>query len=621
MFQGVKFSQAAIALALFVTLFGFQNCAQDLPAEVEADIQSVGNADIDWNDRPDLTADNNNMDGNGDGNGNGGDSGDNGSGGDSDLPEVEEQNGGNGGGSGKVLYYVDFQGARGKAFPRKYEMSAESLQGLANRGRKTPILFNIDTETDNYWLTLAEKELGYKTVKIEDPKALFTSQDLFIGSTFSAPVNTMVVFDQDRQAELVENVAITVSGIDNQVIVPAALEAEFSSWGFKLGVDLRGKWPATKDQKAKAAANIAALKWARENYLGKASKKFAAFSPAGFGRTKGIDFMVQNKLFMSFLDAGGIYVDGSQKLQSEILDIYDNGTIGVGTWSDEGRDIDFLTERGIFRIGGTPNMSAFEKLKPPSSLTQTHKGTARKIQAGKSYIVFSFTQGDALGFCNKDNLRHLESSAGKGIPFSLFHTPLQVLFQPLVMWDLHRRAGTDHTFLGKPCGYASVAQLKPNDFDAYLKCNKYQTGQPFLKEAGIIDIMLNDKAIEDDPKLVGKIINGLPIKPRSIMVKQDLEGKKGVGSKARMINGVAVFHDPVTLQVTKDNKLVLGESLKRIRDAAKVRQFNFVFLSHPVQAEDLKKLYDDIKKDGNIEILSYNDFAETFIKGCPNGGC
>ncbi|MCX7013483.1 MAG: GxGYxYP family putative glycoside hydrolase [Candidatus Sumerlaeota bacterium] len=481
----------------------------------------------------------------------------------------------------KPIYAVDL--IKADSFPKSMYETLISFQGIVNRDQ--PRLFIIRYDEDYFWLAALEAYYGYRRVMLDDPWQAFDQPDL------KERCHGLILFGKN-DCELALNVALTLGGIRGcaAMAVDDKSLAEMTKRGFSVQEDLRGRWPSNEEAQA----------WAFRNLRPQCTSDALAIARGSFKQNVGIDYAVQQRMFVLCLDSTGQYVKDRDTTQRDCLASY-KPTIIYGFWSKEVPDIAFLSRFGHTDAGDGPNISVYSHLPKIEGLKQKTFDDPPAYDPTKTYIFVSFSQGDSLHFCQKYNLWHLTDKSatepGKRInerySFGLMHSTLQSDIQPIVPRALNDLvAAPGQWFSGKGYGYANPTTLEENGFlDLYLSRSKEA-----MRRMGIVDFMLNDQNVQNDPqrKIVTKIARVL--QPRSIIMKHQLDPTEQFDDPLALVEGSLVIPDPVfdSADADKAGKFDAASTVERIEASAKKRQFFWVFLRHTVTVSDLEQLMDEL---------------------------
>jgi hypothetical protein len=496
------------------------------------------------------------------------------------------------------LLAIKMSGNRPK-FPLDWEIAMLSAQALANSDM--PRVFTERFEPalpggDAYWRKTLSEVYGVEFDEASSPEAVLASPAV------ARRLRSAVLYDP-AQNPMSVNVALTEAGIRRSLLLTPKIAGALP--------DL----PIARDLRSLPASPAETMAWARREQLPLANPVFFATNPGGYDdNTKGLDYVMRNRLMVSLLDSTDAFKSGTVANQKAVLRAF-APTVDYGTWVEEGKDIRFLSAEGHTRLGFAPNNSVFDGFPEARALKQNlnvPEGFA--VKPGRRYVLLSFTQGDAFHFCMKDNIRTwFAESRGTLVrdlgPFGLMHTPVQADIQPVVPFILYESQSPRHVFSSKGYGYANPTVLLQNGhLDLYLKRAKGA-----MQRGGIVDYMINDNNLDTTGDAALKKIIAT-IKPRSIISKHQFDERVRFDEPTRWIDGVPVFADPVLARY----KTVDGEEFLDIdavvadvkASLANPQRTEFwVFLEHQVKGDDFLMLQKRINAIPNTEVVGLNELV------------
>ena len=485
-----------------------------------------------------------------------------------------------------------------------------SFQGIVNRGQ--PRLFVIDSPEDYYWLGRLEQDYGISATILASP------WDVFDNAALTALCHQVIVYS-DQDVGLAENAAVTMAGEYGTAVAkiqdahPTDL-TDILAKGFTIHTDLRGTFSSNEQ------VNL----WTFQNCRSATNPHVIAISAGALtGRNKGIDYMAQQNMMVWCLDAKPQFLTDYNTTQRDILASY-SPTMAYGFWVTEGKDVAALSRYGHWEVGHGGNISVYSQLPPRTGEAQRTTVALPPYEAGKKYVLFSFSQGDACDFCQTWNLDNLqaESAAVPGArvceryPFGLFQgTPTGDL-QPNVVRGCYALKTDNQFFTGKPLGYNDPTVMDQYGFlDPWLAWSK-----PYLAKMGYPDCMINDSGTESDPShaVMNKIC--AQVRPRSVLFKHQLHPAAAEDDPPEYIADVPVFGDPVFARDSAggDPDFDVAATKQAVLTSAAKRQFFWVFLDHTDTAGRLEQLLDSLAAT-NPEIvpLSTDRFVRLYIQTFP----
>ncbi|MHC4738140.1 MAG: CBM96 family carbohydrate-binding protein [Planctomycetota bacterium] len=505
------------------------------------------------------------------------------------------------------VYVADFYDANELMTKSQLE-TLISFQGAVNADETR--LYVRRYEEDIYWLENLESDYGITYTMLDSP------WDAFAEPNLTVYCSEYILYDL-MDCGLAQNNAVSLAGIvggccivDNNSV---DLNKMVNEYGFTLhshaDADMRGYWNT----------NEQAQLWGYNNLRNDCNNLIYGISEGTIeSRNKGIDYDIQNNLFVWCIDSYGVHLSDYSTTQRAILDSYEPNTIAYGFWSKEVKDIEAMSEYGHTEAGHGPNGSVFSRLPQTGNLQQNAPSGLVEYDENKTYIFLSFSQGDALHFCLKDNYHHLTmvSQTNPSLlvreryPFGLMHSTIQYDLQPNVPKLLYTMADTKQFFSGKGYGYANATTLENNGhLDGYLVKSR-----EYMDKMGIQDFMLNDNNTETDPShlVVKKICEEL--QPRSIIFKHQLNVGTDEDDAPEVFYGVPVFGDPVFCRRDEENNFLLNDSYNAVLASAAKRQFFWVFFQHTLTALELEALADKLTAEApDIVILHPDEFIELYL--------
>ncbi len=509
---------------------------------------------------------------------------------------------------GDHLYVADIESWLVKK-PKSIEMM--SYQGAVNANAGSPIMYCIVYKpTDQDWLDDLEDYHGYTSSTYSNPYDAYTDPNL------NQYCDEFVVYDR-TDCNLAVNAAVTQAGILGCMVVEKDdVDTFVNSYGFSQHTDsdanLCGYWNNNEDCQS----------WQYNNQLNDCNSTIYCTSEGTFeGRNKAVDFCVSDSLFTFCLDTHGVHISDAETTQRDILDSYEPNSIGTGWWSKEGYDIERISEYGHTYAGQGVNLSVFSHLDPNIG-DQARCTSLRSFDPNKAYVMFSFTQGDAMDNCRDENLSQINAVSitdpnylvSERYPFGMMHSTIQAQWQPNIPEALYEMVDDNQMWSGKGYGYANCTALDDyGHFEGHLA-----KARQAMNTMDINDFMLNDTEAEGDPtyNIVTKIAQ--EVQPRSIIYKHQLDLDDSEDDEVTWIEGVPVFADPVFNADNDGNDVLVNQTVNAIQTSAEKRTFFWVFLDHAVDAQEIEPVMDDIADDPNIIIMPPDEWIELAIENEPN---
>ena len=327
-----------------------------------------------------------------------------------------------------------------------------SLQGLANRA--APQLYIVHPPDFQWEITgplfsFYERKHGVKFTEIKN------AEDAL--ARFAGSAKGYVVWDPFVPATM--NVAFTISGLDDALVVTPALISLMEKHGLKPIDDLRGRYTGQTD--AQIYTDAIARYWARcthESIMLMGGQVGAVRMPAM------ADWGVRQKMFFHDLSANPKHPE-ELALEQKLLAGLQPGAIVFG-WHSYGKDTEeqhttLLSGYGLKMEGlhNLPNLSFNCQFgfTPGFKFTNTHH-VARDAQltaAAKVYLAF--VQSDSIGI-------GVWTKPGRGkLPFAWQVTMNWTKFSPAALEYFHESATPNDYFIG---GLSGPGYMYPNHIPA-----------------------------------------------------------------------------------------------------------------------------------------------------------
>ena len=503
----------------------------------------------------------------------------------------------------KTIYAVD---AIGLGRPLVHTLT--SFQGIVNRGR--PRLFVRRSDACEAYLEDLINYYGYTVIELDNYKDAFEQPEL------TAICDSFVVYDIE-DCDLALNAALTQAGILGACAVNIDdVDLMVNTYGFSQhadsDADLAGKW----------SSNEACQQWQYNHQRSKCTDSITGIGVGTYsGRYKGQDFQVYKNMFLWCLDSTPHFMSDYETTQKDILSTYDPYTIAFGRWENEGKDVAALSNKGLIEVGAGPNISIYSQLpKPASNLTQVASGTLREYDNSKTYIFISFTQGDAMSFCQEDNLGYMTAASGtetnylvrERYPFGMMQGTTQWDLQPNVPGCLYSIMDGNQYFVGKGYGYTDPTTFYDKGYiDGWLAISREA-----MEHMGHKDIFVNDNEIEASPD--NSVIEYIckELQPRAMILKHQLDTTGDEDDDPVVYNGVPVFGDPVFNRDDNDGFMKVNETFDAIVASAAKRKWFWVFLDHNTKIDSVEQLMDKLvaEKSDEIVVMPPDEFIRLYMK-------
>jgi hypothetical protein len=299
----------------------------------------------------------------------------------------------------------------------------------------------------------------------------------------------------------------------------------------------------------------------------------------------------------------GCHTSDFATTQSAIMRSRKSMSIAFGTWTSEVQDVAALSGFGLLELNSGQHLSLFSKL-PQCS----HCASQRTIPdselpgpaAGLSYVAFSFSQGDAAGFNQHNNVDYLRTASAvvPGVrvadryPFSLMEGTLDSEVEPNVLATLRNLSTAQQWFYGKAWGYTN-----PSAMDNAGHLQEWLRGARGAMDAvGYNDLMTNDKS---DSRLAtaSQIATYMQPPPRSIIQKCCMGTETNACTfteEARLLgNSTVLLADPVHATPSKNTgDIDVNSTVAAVLASATKRKYFWVFLDHSMTVGALESVLD-----------------------------
>lgn len=350
-----------------------------------------------------------------------------------------------------------------------------SLQGLANRN--APQLYVIHPRDYQWEITeplfeFYERKHGVVFTELKTAEEALTH--------FAGSAKGYVVWEPSVPATM--NVAFTIAGLDDALVVTADLIPVVEKHGLKKIDDLRGRYTGRTD--AEIYTDAVARYWARCTH----DSLMLMGGNVGAVRMPGMaDWGVRQKMFFEDLSANPKQPD-ELALEKKLLSQLSPGGTVFG-WHSYGKDTEeqhttLLSGYGLKMEGlhNLPNLSFNCQFgfTPGFKFTNTHH-VARdaKLKAGPK-VYISFVQSDSIGI-------GVWTKPGRGkLPFAWQVTMNWTKFSPAALEYFHESATSNDYFIG---GLSGPGYMYPN----HIPADRFPL---LMKEANDMMKVLDERVLE-----------------------------------------------------------------------------------------------------------------------------
>ena len=349
------------------------------------------------------------------------------------------------------------------------------LQGLANR---TAPRFYIVQAADYPWeITGPLKEFYERKHGVHFTELKSADEAL---TRFAPFAKGYVVWDPAAMATL--NVAFTIAGLEDALVVTAALIPLAEKHGLKQIDDLRGRYTGQTD--AQIYADAHARYWARCNH----DKIMLMGGHTGPIRIPGMaDWGVREKMFFHDLSANPEQPDELVLEKKFLSELNPGGTI-FG-WHPYGKDTEeqhttLISTYGLKMEGlqSLPNLSFNCQFgfTPGFKFTNNHHVARDAKLEAQAKVYISFVQSDGIGI-------GVWTKPGRGrLPLAWGAIMSWVMYSPAALEYFHESATPNDYFIG---GLSGPAYMYPNHIPA-------ARFGPLMKEATDLMTVLDERVFE-----------------------------------------------------------------------------------------------------------------------------
>ncbi len=350
-----------------------------------------------------------------------------------------------------------------------------SLQGLANRA--APQFYVIHPKDFQWEITLPlyeyyEHKYGVHFTELKTANAALTQ--------FKSAVKGYVVWDKTVTTSL--NVAFTIAGLEDAVVVTADLIPLVEQYGLKPIDDLRGRYTGQTD--AQIYQDAVNRYWARCNK----DAVMMMGGPRGPVMVPGMaDWGVREKMFFHDL-AANPEIPAELALEKRLLSELNPGATIFG-WHPYGKDTEemhttLISSHGLKMEGlhNLPNLSfncQFTFTPGFKFTNHAHVALDAKLEA-QDKIYLSFVQSDSIGI-------GVWTKPGRGqLPFAWQVTMNWTKFSPAALEYFHESATPNDYFIG---GLSGPGYMYPN----HIPADKFPL---LMKQANELMSMLDEHVLE-----------------------------------------------------------------------------------------------------------------------------
>jgi hypothetical protein len=448
-----------------------------------------------------------------------------------------------------------------------FDFPLAALEGLV--ARVQPRLFLIEGSQDNSWLNYTAQSYGlsYQYVKSTGKAGILQTFKSYV-TDGGGKVKVVLYDSKDPIYPTQLEMALTLAGVKNALPVSSgelpAIQSIFGTSNIRIIQNLSGRF----------TDKVAAYSWLWNNVQGSVTRKFLVISPAG---VLGLaDYIVENKAFAFEFSTTVSMTSQQSALASTILGAFPQlapvlGYFGLG---GEGPTIGFLSPRGLPMVtsDSVTNLSLYSGLPDATNLSQVPPGRSLTYNPSKTYIMFSYTQGNSLGYLfygYKSQWDMLDSNGQyyrAELPEAWQINPLAAELAPPLMKYYYSTMTANDSFYTGPSGGAGYVypELLPS-LTSYLSLAK-----PFNTNANINGYFLITQQKKWNPTLYQQYVTD--VSPSAIFIK-------GPTGQPEIVSGVPVMSMTYkSVESSTFNSSVVSSTVSDLKSLSGTYKFIFFFL-------------------------------------------
>lgn len=339
-------------------------------------------------------------------------------------------------------------------------LAAITLQGAYNQLQTATRIYTIQPLEDSvFWLNNAIP----KNISVNWLNNLSSSGGLetlgLLLRQFGRYIRGAIVYDPKNIATI--NVATTMAGIDDAMVISPSLKSYAESFGIKILADLSSYHWKT---------DIDAYEWAVKNLLPETNTKMLIMlEPNIYGYLR--DYAVASKSFVFWFSP-----NQHPSLFSKILDHTPVNTPIMGYIPDEGPDVAALSKLGHFLNASDyfSNESVWASMPSPEYLTQT-KPEAVKAEPNTVYLSFMVSDGDNSQYVQHQMMHNWQLNSEQlnpflsKVPIGWTMPPGMIEFAPTIIEYYYNHLSTIDEIDAGPCGVGYATDMSGNNLVEFAK--------------------------------------------------------------------------------------------------------------------------------------------------------
>ncbi len=331
-----------------------------------------------------------------------------------------------------------------RASSREVQLTVATLVGLINRPQ--PQVYLISRRNDTFWLQEALSSLPRDMPSVTGDDIL---KDLL--AAYRDRVQGIIIYDPSLSDSI--NIATMLAGQRDGIIVSPAQASKLQGAPYELPVLLDLRQYGWKSR-------LQVYRWAKQNLLGQATPHIVAGLPPAI--PLGIrSFLVATRSFIYWLDSRNFLPDPRSGWQSErclmrqILRTFRPQVAHLGWFINEGTGVTMTSQEAkpVLASDYFANLEVWASVQAhlPTSVVPT---TAPGVQksAVKSYVSFTFSEGDNLQYIQERMLQLWQDPARGSIPLGWTTSTVLLEAAPAMAAYYARTATANDEFIAGPSG-------------------------------------------------------------------------------------------------------------------------------------------------------------------------
>jgi len=503
-----------------------------------------------------------------------------------------------------TLYVIDLRNIN---FYKDFKhLPLTTLQGLVNREK--PRIYIVFTKNDQEWLNELVK---YTNIQV------ITSSSEDVMKKFSNYAKGYIVYDPSLPDTV--NLATTMAGINDCIVIHPEDENWVKSFGIKLFKDLRGSFKS----------RYQVYLWAYENLWPNCSHRLLLpMSPGppvcthNHMQVAMRDYAIALKLFVHYLS---VHNEEEREIFCKLLEEMPNNTAVLG-WHG-GEEVTTVALASIYNkfvvvmshhhgplSFANPTVWSGIQLDPPPKFRQPPvnlKKIARALDQKRIFVTFYVTDGDNMQF--DFNLKEMWDDPHRGeIPIAWTVSPFLADIAPLIIRYYSETMSPNDTFVCGPSGAGYWYPFMNKAYiSSYLNITKNYLERVNLRYVEILGFT------EYAAAMYSKTLNIIAIKKEYSNLWQEAYYRHGGSAYYLSETPVPILIG--VLHYTNKTSNIFKTRLLAMKETFKDRPLFLLIVSHPwdfksarTRSKDLSKLSSIVKefaKDDEFTFVNFHEFT------------